>query len=78
MVFLEEVAVGLGVAWNAFVVVGENVIGEEELRITAAARAQRHNEQGSFFAEIGGKLMWDQFELGRISAGVFQTFHLFI
>jgi hypothetical protein len=36
-VFCGEVAVGLRVAWRAFVVVAEDIVGEEELRVAAGA-----------------------------------------
>src|SRR2546421_12464646 len=65
-------------ARNAFVVVGEDVVGEEELRITAAARTERHYKKSSFLAEICSKLVRDQFQLCPIGAGILQTFHLLV
>jgi len=45
LVFFEEVLLGLGMAGNAFVVVLEDVVGEEELRVAAAAGTQGHQKE---------------------------------
>lgn len=78
LVFFEEVSVGFGVARDAFIVVGQDVVGEEELRITAAAGAEGHEEEGCLFANKGGELVGNEFQFGGVSAGIFQALHLVV
>ena len=77
-VFLEEVAVGPGVAGDAFVVVAEDVVRKEELGIASAAGTEGHEEHGGFFGEVRGKLVRDEFNFGGVSARVFESFHLVV
>ena len=45
LVFFAKVPVRLGMARNAFLVVLEDVVGEEELRVAAAAGTQGHQKE---------------------------------
>src|SRR5262249_14995570 len=45
LVFLAKIPVGFGVAGDAVVVVLEDVIGQKELRVTAAAGTEGHQKQ---------------------------------
>lgn len=75
-VFFEEVAVGFGVAGEAFFVVAEDIAGEEELGIASAAGSEGHEDHFGLGAEERGEVMGYDFEFGGVGAGVFEVFHL--
>ena len=76
--FLEEIAISAGVSWKAFIVIAEDIAGEEKLRIATGPRAERHEEHFCLGGEEPSELMRNAFEFGCIGAGVLERFHLIV
>jgi len=70
------VPVGLACG-EAFVVVLKDVVGEEELRVTAAAGTQDISRR-KFSCRNRWQVGAAPIQVPRIGAGIFQAFHLFV
>ena len=70
-----EIAIRLRVARRTFVVIAENIIGEQELGVATAAGAERHQEHLRLRTKEAREIVRHDFEFCRIGTGVLQLFH---
>ena len=68
---LQKIPVGLGVAGQALVVVAEDVIGEEELRVAAGAGPEGHEEELCLGGQVRGRHLQYACPCGRTRWGAF-------